>query len=99
MVTNLLRSRKTYLAGSRKSAKSAELALYAFSIRKDVVEPALCWPDAYAEILARPLSRRRFRTFWPSVVRIRIRNPCVLLRFRLFGWNVRFILAGPGLKI
>ena len=49
----------------------------------------------YAEILFRPLSRRRLRTFWPSVVRMRILKPCVLLLFRLFGWKVRFILAGP----
>lgn len=45
-----------------------------------------------AEIFLRPRSRRRFRTFWPSVVRMRIRKPCVLLRLRLLGWKVRFIV-------
>jgi hypothetical protein len=33
----------------------------------------------------RPLARRRFNTFWPSLVAIRTRKPCVFLRRRLFG--------------
>jgi hypothetical protein len=41
----------------------------------------------------RPFARRRFSTCWPSLVRMRTRNPCVRLRRRLFGWNVRFPLA------
>jgi len=39
----------------------------------------------------RPLARRRLRTRRPAGVLIRARNPCVFLRWRLFGWNVRFI--------
>src|SRR4029077_19897823 len=55
-------------------------------------------PDQ-AERLARPLPRRRRITARPPRVRIRMRNPCVLLRLRLFGWNVLFthgLLEAPG---
>src|SRR4029077_7060787 len=55
-------------------------------------------PDQ-AERLARPLPRRRRITARPPRVRIRIRNPCFLLRLRLFGWNVLFthgLLERPG---
>jgi hypothetical protein len=38
----------------------------------------------------RPFARRRFRTKRPFLVLIRTRNPCVRLRRRVFGWNVRF---------
>jgi hypothetical protein len=37
----------------------------------------------------RPLARRRFKTCRPFLVAMRTRNPCVLLRRRRFGWNVR----------
>jgi hypothetical protein len=37
----------------------------------------------------RPLARRRLSTCCPFLVAIRTRNPCVRLRRRLFGWNVR----------
>jgi hypothetical protein len=37
-----------------------------------------------------PLARRRFSTKRPFFVLIRTRKPCVRLRRRLFGWNVRF---------
>ena len=38
----------------------------------------------------RPFARRRFSTSRPFLVLIRTRNPCVFLRCRVFGWNVRF---------
>lgn len=41
----------------------------------------------------RPLVRRRFNTMRPFFVDIRTRNPCVFLRRRVLGWNVRFPLA------
>ena len=40
---------------------------------------------------ARPLRRRAARTARPARVRMRSRNPCVLARRRLFGWNVRLL--------
>jgi hypothetical protein len=40
---------------------------------------------------ARPLRRRADRTARPARVRMRSRNPCVLARRRLFGWNVRLL--------
>lgn len=39
----------------------------------------------------RPLRRRRLITVRPPGVLIRLRKPCLFLRFRLWGWNVRFI--------
>ena len=38
-----------------------------------------------------PLARRRFRTSRPFFVLMRTRKPCVRLRRRLLGWNVRFM--------
>ena len=38
----------------------------------------------------RPLRRRAARIARPAFVDIRFRKPCVLARFRLFGWYVRF---------
>jgi hypothetical protein len=38
----------------------------------------------------RPWARRRESTARPSEVFIRERKPCVLARWRLFGWKVRF---------
>jgi hypothetical protein len=37
----------------------------------------------------RPRARRREITARPSAVFIRVRKPCFLARFRLFGWKVR----------
>ena len=45
---------------------------------------------------ARPLRRRAARTARPARVRMRSRNPCVLARRRLFGWNVRLLTGTPG---
>lgn len=39
----------------------------------------------------RPLARRRRMIVRPARVRMRWRNPCLRLRRRLLGWNVRFI--------
>ena len=47
----------------------------------------------YAPIRVRPFCRRRFSTRRPPLVRMRTRNPWVLFRLRLFGWNVRFMLS------
>jgi hypothetical protein len=55
-------------------------------------------PDQ-AERLERPLLRRRRMTARPARLRIRSRKPCFFLRFRLFGWYVRFthgLLERPG---
>ena len=43
-----------------------------------------------AEIRARPRARRDRSTARPARFFIRRRNPCFFLRFRLFGWKVRF---------
>lgn len=49
-------------------------------------------PDQ-AERRARPRERRFLSTARPPRVRMRRRKPCFFLRFRLFGWKVRFTLA------
>ena len=38
-----------------------------------------------------PLARRRATTLRPLAVSMRERKPCLLTRFLLLGWNVRFI--------
>jgi hypothetical protein len=48
--------------------------------------------------LSRPLRRRAARMARPARVRMRSRNPCVLARRRLFGWNVRLLTGTPGGK-
>lgn len=49
----------------------------------------------------RPFARRRASTFRPLWLDIRSRKPCLLRRFRLLGWNVRFIahLSGKILSL
>jgi hypothetical protein len=42
---------------------------------------------------ARPFARRRLSTRRPALVAMRARNPWVLARFKLPGWNVRFIVV------
>ncbi len=45
----------------------------------------------------RPLRRRPAKMARPARVRIRRRKPCVLLRLRLLGWNVRLLTRNtPG---
>lgn len=43
----------------------------------------------------RPLRRRAATIARPARVRMRSRNPWVLARRRLFGWNVRLLTAAP----
>lgn len=43
----------------------------------------------------RPRARRRESTLRPVLVAIRALNPCVLRRFLLCGWKVRFIKPCP----
>ena len=40
---------------------------------------------------ALPLARRALMTLLPPRVCMRARKPCVLARFKLLGWNVRFM--------
>jgi hypothetical protein len=49
---------------------------------------------AQADSSARPLRRRAARIARPARVRMRSRNPWVLARRRLFGWNVRLLTCG-----
>jgi hypothetical protein len=46
-----------------------------------------------ADSSVRPLRRRAARMARPARVRMRNRNPWVLARRRLFGWNVRLPLV------
>ena len=52
------------------------------------------FPNGYAQAdnSVRPLRRRAARMARPARVRMRNRNPWVLARRRLFGWNVRLPL-------
>ena len=52
-----------------------------------------CPENGQADSRSRPLRRRLARIARPARVRIRRRNPCVLARRRLFGWNVRLLTA------
>ncbi len=55
--------------------------------------------DAQVARRLRPLRRRPARIARPARVRMRRRKPCVLLRLRLFGWNVRLLTRNtPGLE-
>jgi hypothetical protein len=44
-----------------------------------------------ADSSTRPLRRRAERMARPARVRMRVRKPCVRLRRRLLGWNVRLL--------
>jgi hypothetical protein len=48
---------------------------------------------------SRPLRLRAARMARPARVRMRSRNPCVLARRRLFGWNVRLLTGTPGRRV
>jgi hypothetical protein len=85
MAADLLRGGESNFAVAESRAESEKPALDPLTAGENLVEAALAGPVPYAEILLRPFCRRRFRTFWPSVVRMRMRNPCVLLRLRLLG--------------
>lgn len=45
----------------------------------------------------RPLRRRAAITRRPFLVNIRLRNPCVFFRLRLFGWYVGFTTSTSSL--
>ena len=47
----------------------------------------------------RPLARRRFSTSRPFFVAMRVRKPCVFLRRRRLGWNVRFMIQTTSMRI
>jgi hypothetical protein len=49
----------------------------------------------YTASRLRPFARRRLSTSRPFLVLMRTRNPCVRLRWRVFGWNVRFPFMRP----
>lgn len=49
---------------------------------------------SYGINLLRPFALRRLSTFRPSIVAIRARKPCFLLRGITLGWNVLFIING-----
>lgn len=48
---------------------------------------------------ARPLARRRARIWRPLLLAILALKPCVRLRRRLLGWNVRFIDSVPEIDV
>jgi hypothetical protein len=72
-----------------------ELGSRAQPFRRGKALSLLAGGGGYAPIRLRPFCRRRFSTRRPPLVRMRTRNPWVLFRLRLFGWNVRFMLS-PG---
>jgi hypothetical protein len=61
--------------------------------RTDVERDDRIGRAAQAASRLRPLRRRADRMERPARVRMRRRKPCVLLRLRLFGWNVRLLIA------
>jgi hypothetical protein len=54
--------------------------------------------QCFGESSARPFARRRFNTWRPAFVAIRALKPCVRARFRLLGWNVRFMSLTPAFE-
>jgi len=47
----------------------------------------------------RPLSRRALMMALPALVFIRARKPCLRLRRRVLGWNVRFVTVVSDLSL
>ena len=54
--------------------------------------------QCFGESSALPFARRRFNTWRPALVAIRALKPCVRARFRLLGWNVRFMSLTPAFE-
>ncbi len=54
--------------------------------------------QCFGESNALPFARRRFNTWRPAFVAIRALKPCVRARFRLLGWNVRFMSLTPAFE-
>jgi len=86
VTADLLRSRDSDFAYPKVGGKAEMPGRDSFAALKDGFEPLFSESLSQEEILWRPFARRRFRVFCPSVVRMRTRNPCVLLRWRLLGW-------------
>src|SRR3989344_1037542 len=57
------------------------------------------WGAGYTVSFARPLRRRRIKTFLPEVLAERARKPCVRTRFRFFGCQFRFVDMSPTILI
>lgn len=73
-----------HIPRARQSKEAERWARRKVAVTIDLFKPAF-GGAVYAEILCRPFRRRRRRTFWPSCDSMRTRNPCFLLRLRLFG--------------
>lgn len=80
-----------WLIGVAREQSRPKRALAAGRCPREIPERCMAAnsPDQ-ADSLARPRRRRVLSTLRPARVRIRRRNPCFLLRFRWFGWKVRF---------
>lgn len=80
------------LCPGQKAKKTAELSFlssYAVKISAYFLRPLIAITAARR---LRPLRRRRLIKSWPDLVAIRARNPWVLKRLTLLGWNVLFII-------
>jgi hypothetical protein len=85
MAPNPPRGRNPHQTSPGEQVHPAKSAAHALSLFENLVEAALA-RAFYGANLARPLSRRRFNVFCPSVVPIRTRKPWVVFLWRLFGW-------------
>ncbi len=77
---------------------SSSLRRYLFSIAGIRLEQFEGPMDQTVSLL-RPFSRRALRTLRPPGVRMRARNPWLLLRFLFLGWYVRLGMATPLMDI
>ncbi len=85
-------SAKTRSAGCdtrRPPANSRSISFGAVIVRMSALGRH-CTYAALGHRILRPLRRRAARMARPAFVDIRLRNPWVLARLRLFGWYVRF---------
>jgi len=57
------------------------------------VDYPCCHDAALGHSTLRPLARRAARVARPALVDMRLRNPWVFARLRLFGWYVRFTVS------
>ena len=77
--------------GKQGTRVARPLIVYSSEIARSQ-QPDTFWKAWYSGYLSeltdsflRPIARRRDKTAWPSAVFMRLRNPCVLARRRLFG--------------
>lgn len=75
----------TRRAARGRRTKSARESRYFFGMGQTI----------YTESFARPLRRRRIKTFFPEVLAERARKPCVRARLRFFGCQFRFVDMRP----